>query len=462
MSLLLRNVRPWGGLAVDIAMRDGTIAAIGQRLPRTNDEFDGRGGVVLPGLHDHHLHILATAARRQSVGLAGLITSDDVRAKLAHAALAVSPGEWIRAVDYDERAAGLPDCALLDRWVPDHPLRLLDRTGAHWVLNSLALSLLDREDLPAGAERGSSGQLTGRFWRADLWLARSFPGGTPDLVALGREFAALGLTGLTDAGAQNGPEASATLGAAHLGRTLPQQLVLMGREDLPEGPGYRRGTVKLLIDERDPPDVDELAARILVARGQKRAVAAHCVTEVELALFLAALTDTGGAHPGDRIEHGGIISEPFIPVIAAQHLTVVTNPAFVHDRGDRYRATLPETQWGELYRAQSLSAAGIRLAAGSDAPYASCDPWLAMRTARDRRTADGAGLGTVEALDAKVALGLYLADGLAPGSVPRRLEVGAPADLMLCAGTMDDVLADLTAERVEATVIAGDLAFNRG
>lgn len=458
---MLRNVRPWGGMAVDIAMADGVISAIGQGLPRISDEFDARGGVLLPGLHDHHLHILATAARRRSVGLAGLATADDVRAKLGEAAHAASPGQWLRAVDYDERAAGLPDRALLDCWVSDRPLRLQDRTGALWVLNSAALSLLDGHELPAGAERDSAGQLTGCFWREDRWLARAFPSAAPDLAALGSEFAALGLTGLTDAGAQNGPEAAATLGSAHVSGALPQQLVLMGREELPAGPGYRRGPLKLLIDERDPPDVDELSARILAARGQHRAVAAHCVTEVELALFLAALADGGGARPGDRIEHGGMIPEPFIPAIAAQGLTVVTNPAFVHDRGDRYRATVPEAQWGELYRAESLAAAGIPLAAGSDAPYASYDPWLAIRTARDRLTAGGAGLAAAEALGAKAALGLYLADGLAPGGAARRLAVDAPADLVLCAGMMEDVLGDLTAERVAATVIAGKLTFSR-
>jgi predicted amidohydrolase YtcJ len=443
MTLLLRQVRPWGGQLTDVAVSDGQISAIGPGLPRGSAEIDGRGGTLLPGLHDHHLHILALAARRQSVNLAGLTSSEAVRS-----ALASTPREhWLRAVGYDERAAGLPDAALLDSWAPSQPLRLQDRTGALWVLNSAALAALNRQDLPPGAERDGSGRPTGRFWREDQWLARALPRSLPDLSALGLELAALGLTGLTDAGAHNGPEEAALLAGA-----LPQRLVLMGSETLRPGDGYRLGPLKLLIDERDPPELEALAARISWARSNCRAVAAHCVTEAELALFIAALDAAGGARPGDRIEHGGLIPPDFVPVIAAAGLTVVTNPAFIHDRGDRYLATVAAEQQADLYPAARLTRAGIALLGGSDAPYANVDPWLAMRSARDRRTASGVLLGGAERINALRALRLYCSGEVIPG---------AAADLILCNGTLADVLGDLTADRLRATVIEGRFAFNR-
>ncbi|WP_374526937.1 amidohydrolase family protein [Novosphingobium sp.] len=443
MTLVLREVRPWGGDLVDVALAGGKVSAIGPGLPRAEQEIDGRGDVLLPGLHDHHLHILALAARRQSVSLAGLTSAAAVRAALA----AAPPGPWVRAVDYDERAGGLPHAALLDSWLPDRPLRLADRTGALRVLNSAALALLAGKDLPPGAERDARGQPTGRFWREDPWLASALPQAAPDVAALGCELAALGLTGLTDAGAHNGP-AEAALLAGH----LPQRLVLMGSEALTAGEGYALGALKLLIDERDPPALDALAARIRWARGAGRSVAAHCVTEAELALFLAALDDAGGARGGDRIEHGGMIPAAFVPEIRAAGLTVVTNPAFIHDRGERYLATIPAEQWGELYPAASLARAGVPLLAGSDAPYASVDPWLAMRTARGRRTSAGAVLGAGERLNALQALRIYGRGAIEPG---------ATADLILCAGSLVDVLRDLCAERVRCTLIGGEIAFNR-
>ena len=76
-----------------------------------------------------------------------------------------------------------------------------------------------------------------------------------------------------------------------------------------------------------------------------------------------------------------------------------------------------------------------------------------MRAAVTRRTAGGAVLGGDEALAPRDALGLYCAGEIA---------VGAPADLIVCAGTLAEVLADLATERVLLTVIGGRIAFNRG
>jgi predicted amidohydrolase YtcJ len=216
-----------------------------------------------------------------------------------------------------------------------------------------------------------------------------------------------------------------------------------------------------MIDERDPPALEALAGRIAWARAANRAVAAHCVTGAELALYLAALDLAGGAMRGDRIEHGAVIDDDALLAIAASGLTVVTNPVFVPDRGDRYLEVIPSHEHADLCRLASLARAGVPLAAGSDAPYASVDPWRSLRAARDRRTASGARLGAAEALGAAAALRLYLKDGADPGGAPRRLTEGAGADLMLCRGDLPAVLDDLSPDRIDMTVIGGEIAFAR-
>ncbi|MEY4238998.1 MAG: hypothetical protein RL339_1599 [Pseudomonadota bacterium] len=443
MTLVLRNVRPWGGPQVDVGIADGVIAAMGANLQLAGEEIDGRGGLLLPGLHDHHLHILALAARRQSIDLAGLTDADQVAYRLRAA-----PGEgWVRAVGYDERTAGLPDAQQLDRWLRHRPLRLADRTGALRVLNTAALERIKGQALPPGAERDAAGQPTGRFWREDRWLAQALPQTLPDLAAEGRSLAAMGLTALTDATAHNGPDEARILAGA-----IPQRLTLMGSEALMAGPGFKLGPLKLAIDERDLPPVDALAERIVGAHRLGRAVAAHCVTETELAIYLAALEAAGGAHSGDRIEHGGMIPPAFMAVIADKGLQVATNPAFIHDRGDRYAATIDRDQWEDLYPAAGLLRAGIALLGGSDAPYASPDPWLAMRAGYSRRSVGGVVLGAGQRLSALSALRLYCTGAIAPGS---------KADLILCCGTMTDVLADLCLDRLLLTLIAGRIAFSR-
>ncbi len=453
MRLCIRNARSWLGDPVDVAIEDGRIVEVGLGLVGPGDELDAAGATILPGLHDHHLHILATAARRESIDLSGCRDESEVREALAQAVRTRAPGSWLRAVGYDERAAGLPDRATLDGWAPPHRLRVQDRTGALWVLGSSALEDLACAAWPAGAELDDSGRPTGRFWREDKWLGARLPRTLPDLAQFGRHLAGLGLTGLTDAGAGNGREQAAILSGA-----VPQRLMLMGDESLQAGEGFTLGPLKLLIDERDPPGLEGLAGRIGAARRQRRAVAAHCVTAAELALFFAALDLAGGAKAGDRIEHGGMISPDAIAAIRATPLTVVTNPGFVHDRGDRYLATIDEREHGDLYRAGSLLAAGIPLAAGSDGPYATVDPWVAMRAARDRRTAGGHPLGHAERIEADKALRLYLGRADDPGRTVRRVAVDKPADLVLIEGSAEAILSDLTADRVRATIVGGRIA----
>lgn len=57
---MLRRVRPLGGDIVDVEIQDGRIRAIGADLPDVQSdshEYDGAGGVLLPGLVDLHTHL---------------------------------------------------------------------------------------------------------------------------------------------------------------------------------------------------------------------------------------------------------------------------------------------------------------------------------------------------------------------------------------------------------------------
>jgi predicted amidohydrolase YtcJ len=223
---------------------------------------------------------------------------------------------------------------------------------------------------------------------------------------------------------------------------------------LPPDARYAVGAVKVLLDDHDLIDLDDFTGRIAAARAQHRKVAVHCVTAGELALTLAAF-QTAGAEPGDRIEHGGLIPEAAIAQLKALDLTVVTQPGFVRERGDRYLTDVDPAEQPDLYRCASLRAAGVRVAASSDAPYASPDPWAAIAAAVDRRTAAGRPLGPAERVDPAVALSMYLSDPADPGGAPRRVASGAPADLCLLHVALREALAEPSAEHVRASLIGG-------
>ncbi|HKX70186.1 MAG TPA: hypothetical protein VJM75_03110, partial [Acidimicrobiales bacterium] len=67
-DLLLREVIVEGRL-VDVRASGGLIAAVGPRLAAHSGEtvIDGGRGALVPGLHDHHIHLLALAAAERSV-----------------------------------------------------------------------------------------------------------------------------------------------------------------------------------------------------------------------------------------------------------------------------------------------------------------------------------------------------------------------------------------------------------
>src|SRR6185295_6932846 len=124
---------------------------------------------------------------------------------------------------------------------------------------------------------------------------------------------------------------------------------------------------------------------------------------------------------------------PLVARIARLGLVVVTNPAFVHWRGDVYRDETRGRARAWLYRARTLAAAGVPLAGASDAPVVPPDPWRGIATARSRRTAAGRPLGAGERLGAGAALALFTtgaAYALRDDALGR-LVPGGPADLVV-------------------------------
>jgi predicted amidohydrolase YtcJ len=139
------------------------------------------------------------------------------------------------------------------------------------------------------------------------------------------------------------------------------------------------------------------------------AVAIHAVSEAEVAIALAALRDAPRASRGgpDRIEHGAVIPDAWLPELRALGVTVVGQPALVYERGDVYRAAYPPELHGWLHRAGSLLRAGVAYAAGSDAPVTEPAPGLGLFAARQRQTRDGAVLGVDDALGLDDALAAF-------------------------------------------------------
>jgi predicted amidohydrolase YtcJ len=138
-------------------------------------------------------------------------------------------------------------------------------------------------------------------------------------------------------------------------------------------------------------------------------------------------------------------------------LTVVTQPGFIADRGDDYRRDLPPEDLEDLYRVESLRTVGVAVVCSSDAPYGPADPWAVLRAAAERRTPSGQLLNGDERISVARALRGYLSSPLRPAGPPRRVAVGAPADLVLMHAPWAEVVAAPTRDLVRSTFCGGVL-----
>ena len=460
--MIIRNAEIDGRSGQDARIEAGVITEVGPGLRGTGDEIDARGGALIPGLADHHIHLLALAAQASSVALDDVATAAQLRTRIEAAAAKLPPGAWIRATGYHEGAGGELDRRDLDALAPLHPLRIQHRTGSLWMLNSLALEAVSGGGWPACVERDRRGAPTGRIWRGDDWLRDSLGVQPPALAPVGGRLAAYGITAVTDASVTTDASAAATLAAARRAGDLPQRLTLMSGGALaPAADGaFAVGPIKVLLDDHALPDFDDFVGRIARARAWKRTVAVHCVTAAEFALAVAAF-EAAGARPGDRIEHGGVVPQDAISQLVRLGLTVVTQPAFVRERGDRYLAEVAAIDQPDLYRCASLLNAGVPVAASSDAPYATPDPWIGIGSAVRRQTIGGQSLGATEAVTSATALALYLGTTENPGGPPRRIAPGVAANLCLLAAPLRDALQSPSAELVRMTLIAGRIVYDR-
>lgn len=459
-DLLIRDVEVEGRPGLDVRLSGGRIVEIGIGLSGRERDLGGRGGALLPGLIDHHIHLFGLAAQAASVELDQDASVEAIGRALRARAGQLPSGEWLRGVGYHEVGGEPLDRQALDAMVADRPVRIQHRTGGLWILNSMALDGVAGGETPACVERDDRGEPTGRIWRGDDWLRGRLAGNPPSLAGVSADLARRGVTGVTDASVTNDQAQADVFARAVAAGQWRQRLSLMGGGSLaaPIGGAFQVGPVKVLLDDDRLPDLDAVCAAIGQARAWGRKVAVHCVAAGELAFALAAF-GRRGAEPGDRIEHGGVIHPDAAREIAALGLTVVTQPGFVAERGDRYLAEVDAVDLPALYPCASLMRAGIKVAGSSDAPYAAADPWAAMAAAIGRTTRSGRVLGGDERISPRAALDLFLGGFADPGGAPRRVEVGAVADLCLLRGPLEAALAGPDASWVGATVVGGEVIY---
>jgi predicted amidohydrolase YtcJ len=430
--MLIQRAMTLDGAVVDVRVGELIDEVAGTLTPRPGEEvLDAAGGTVLPGLHDHHVHLYSAAAAATSTRVGPPQVRD--RAGLAAALAVADAGEdgWIRAVGYHDSVAGPLDRDVLDALAPAMPLRVQHRSGVLWMLNSLGLQRVGLAEHPDGRLRST-----------DSWvdaLGRS----ETSLAGLSARLSRHGVTGITDATPDLAIADIVRLSDLHRHGELRQRVHCLA-------PGKR-----ILHD--DDLDLEQLVGWITERHHYGSPVAVHCVTAAQLLVTIAALRETG-PHPGDRIEHAAVVPSDCLADVADLGVTVVTQPNFVVERGDQYLDEIPDAEHDQLWRVASLLDAGVPVALSTDMPFGDGDPWAAMHAAVHRTTPSGAVLGIDECVSARTALTMFLGRPDKP-TQPRSVAPGEPGDLCVLSVPPITALAELDGGMVAAAVVCGKIAY---
>ncbi|MEP3890601.1 MAG: amidohydrolase family protein [Hellea sp.] len=427
--MIIRNAEIEGRIT-DVLLASGVIANIGKGI-EGDDFFDAKGGALFPGLHDHHIHLNATAAAMNSIRCGPPETNSETE---LIAAINQTGEGWLRGVGYHHSVAGEIDCAWLDKYGPKRAVRIQHRSGRLWIVNSLAM-----------AELGLVNPTNGRLLDSDLKLRASAE--FPNLEPLVKRLLSYGITGVTEVTPSN----TVAEYERYIQAAKPLRLSIMGRAELSAAQSQH---LKLHYHDHNLPALDSLADEIKGAHEAGRNVAAHCVTRAELMLTLAAIEMARPVY-GDRIEHAAIADDTAIEWMQKLGVIVVTQPNFIAERQAAYLKDVPQDDHKNLWRLKAFADAGLKLAAGSDAPFGDPNPWSAMAAAVQRpKGFEG------EVITPEQALAIYTKPANDAGGAARKIQKGEAADFCLLDRPWSEARRDLAGVKVQATWIDGNLVFN--
>ncbi|WES65280.1 amidohydrolase family protein [Microbacter sp. GSS18] len=471
---------PFEDELVDVHIAAGRIADIApaRALPRRGRVLAGDGAWLIPGLWDHHVHVVQWALAAQRVELGGATSATHAAALMRDAPI-LPGGRRIGSGFRDAFWADPPSLAVLDAATGDVPTYLVNADVHSVWLNSAALRREGHAPDGVGVLReGPAFEISRRLNDVD-------PATSDRLVArMARDAAARGIVGIVDLDMAWNEEAWTRRAAAgfdtlrvefglypeHLDRAIGEGL---RSGDTARGTAsdlFRVGPLKVITDGSlgtrtaacshpypddphdlgmltvDPSTLHELLSRA-AAGGLSAAV--HAIGDVANSNALDAFAATGA---WGTIEHAQLVAHADIPRFGRLGVGASVQPEHALDDRD-LTDSIWAAQTAQPYPLRALADGGANLLFGSDAPVSALDPWAAIAAAVHRTRDDREPWQPHEGVDAATALAASTHGGSRDAAI---LEPGLVADLALCEHDPLAVTeAQLRGMRVAATLVAG-------
>ena len=459
VDLIILNGRVYtadgaGTMAEAVAVQGNKILHVGtsrevQRLRRRQTVVvDARGGAVLPGFNDSHVHFLSGGLALGQVDLLDAKTQPQIEDTVREWAAAHPDREWVtgRGWYYEPFTGGLPTRQILDALVPDRPAYLTSYDGHTGWANSRALKLAGISRRTVNPPHGivvkdpRTGEPTGVLKEAAMRLiAPILPQSSrAEKIAAIRaatiEAHRRGVTSVQNA--SGSPEELEIYGElrerdaldirVYAALSAPPEVTAEGldafddlRKKFADDPVFKAGAIKLMADGvveshtaamlepysnrpavRGEPRMSADELNRVVAELDKRGwqVMIHAIGDRAIRMALDAYARVAEVNPmpprgrRHRIEHIETTDPADIPRFG--RLGVIASMQPFHGLPDPAQIGLWRTNLGEdrasrawVYR--SIMSHKAVVAFGSDWPVVTLDPLLGLHVAVNRTTPDG-------------------------------------------------------------------------
>lgn len=498
--------------------RDGRVAAVGRAADLAKEDpaaerVDLRGGLMVPGWADAHVHFVWWAQQTHRIDLSDTRTVEEALALVGDHARSLPEGRWILGGRFDKNRWGRwPTRRELDPVTRGRPAALRSRDGHSRWLNSRALELAGitrATESPAGGviERDAAGEPTGVLKEnANALVDRVLP--QPDAeeryecaVAGQREALRRGITAIGDLDNFAGTipleafERMRDRGElalrVHVGLSFGRLDEWISR-GVRSGQGdewVRIGPLKIFTDGAlgsqtaaleepyegsddrgvltiEPEQLNDVVARAATAG---IAVAIHAIGDRAVHVALDAIAPTRRTAPRlrQKVEHIQLVREDDLGRFG--ELGIVASMQPIHATSDR---DLVDRYWGprrtaRAYPWRTLRDRGAVLAFGSDAPVEPIDPLLGIHAAVTRmRPTDSAPWHPEQALALDEALAAYsagFAHAFAQEAVAGTLVAGKRCDATVLEADLARVApAEWPGVAIRATITDGVVRYENG
>ncbi|HEX6812095.1 MAG TPA: amidohydrolase [Planctomycetota bacterium] len=415
----------------------GDVAAAKAMAGAGAEVIDCGGNSLLPGLTDAHVHFLWGGDELLAPDLRSARSEEEFAQRLGEAGKKVKKGTWLASGTWDHEnwpGAALPTRAMLDRFVPDHPVFVTRLDGHMAVANSLAIRIAGvtakTPDPPGGAiVRDADGEPAGVFKDAAMALVSArIPAWNQEqrhqrALAAMQHAASLGITSVHDmldswAPLQTWQDLRAQ-GLLTCRITVYTPLAEIGRwaaVHVRRGfgdawlkvngiKGFADGSLGSSTAWFDAPYADaatnsglampqlengDLAEALAQCAHLGLQPAIHAIGDRANHAVLDLMAATQGlAAQRPRIEHAQHLRAADVERFAELQVIASMQPYHCADDGRWAEARIGRERCRTTYAFKSLLDAGAVLAFGSDWPVAPLSPWLGLQAAVTRRTIDG-------------------------------------------------------------------------